>query len=216
EFLMGDNHGLGSADELPVHKVYLDSYKISKYEITYAQFDKFFRANSEMRTYYEGHGQDHPVTMVRRYEVDFFCEWVTEYSGKYINLPTEAQWEKAARGIDQRLYPWGDESPDCGKVNYNNCIGKTSPVGSYPGDISYYGVMDMGGNVSELTYDAYQEDFYSVSPYSNPLRHESDHNDYRVLRGGNWGSSDLRASRRESLHPMRFRDYIGFRVIWID
>ncbi|MCK4889187.1 MAG: SUMF1/EgtB/PvdO family nonheme iron enzyme, partial [Candidatus Aminicenantes bacterium] len=113
EFMMGDSHGLGTADERPAHIVYLDSYKISKYEITYDQFDKFATVNSEIRTYHEGSGGNHPVRNVNQDNVDQFCLWLWKYTGKSVNLPSEAQWEKAAKGIDNRIYPWGDSSPDC-------------------------------------------------------------------------------------------------------
>ena len=215
EFLMGDDHGLGSADELPVHKVYLDSYKISKYEITYDQFDKFADINTPIIIYHEGNGGNYPVTHVTPDNGDRFCSWMKKYTGKNIYLPTEAQWEKAARGTDNRIYPWGNETPDCSIVNFNNCSSKTSIVGSHPNDISFYGVMDMGGNVTEMVRDAYQADYYSVSPYSNPTGPDTGDLSSIVIRGGNWNSSDTRASNRTKHINGAPRDSTtGFRIVW--
>ena len=218
EFLMGDHSGNGDADESPVHKVYLDSFKISKYEMTYKQWDMFMFVKPDKFNYYKGEGEDHPVTTVKRYEVDFFCDWIRDMTGHIVMLPTEAQWEKAARGTDQRIYPWGNNAPVCGKVNYNYCVGITSPVGSNSGDVSFYGIMDMGGNVSELVRDIYGEDYYSVSTYLNPSGPDGSYNDknYKVFRGVDFQSSDVRASDRRSIHYRGFTDYVGFRVVWIE
>ena len=168
EFQMGDNQGLGSEDELPVHTVYLDSYKISKYEITYKQYNDYALSSNQSYVYHEASGEDHPVVRVRWGDTNTFCEWITNYSGRTVKLPSEAQWEKAARGTSQVIYPWGNNKPNCGIANYNDCIGDTKPVGSYPLDVSIYGVLDMGGNVSEIVYDAYRADYYSISPLNNP------------------------------------------------
>lgn len=218
EFQMGDNHGLGSEDELPVHTVYLDSYKISKFEITYEQFDKYADAIYQryQHMYYTGSGENHPVVNARWGDAGIFCEWVSEYAGKTVKLPTEAQWEKAARGTGQVIYPWGNSPPDCSKTNYNNCIGDTKPVGSYPLDVSMYGVMDMGGNVSEMVYDSYLADYYSISPLNNPLGPGLYQNSNRIKRGGNWSENDLRTTNRSSIVALNFDDKTGFRIVWID
>ena len=97
-------------------------------------------------------------------------------------LPTEAEWEKAARGTSVRAYPWGDGGVNCTLVNYYGCIGGTAAVGSYPAGASPYGVMDMAGNVWEWVNDWYLDGYYSSSPYSNPLGPLT--GTYRVLRGG--------------------------------
>ncbi|MCK5220411.1 MAG: SUMF1/EgtB/PvdO family nonheme iron enzyme, partial [Candidatus Aminicenantes bacterium] len=217
EFLMGDNHGYGEHDELPVHKVYLDSYKISKLEITFEQFDKYSRATQLWDPSSEGWGrEDRPVINVRWGEVLMFCEWLSEYTKKKIMIPTEAQWEKAAIGTSTVIYPWGNSAPGCSRTNYNNCIGKTEPVGSYPLDISVYGVLNMGGNAAELVRDGYQADYYSISPYNNPEGPDLESTDYRVVKGGNWSSNDLRASNRSSLGKFSRNERTGFRIVWID
>ncbi len=216
EFLMGDNVGTGDYDESPVHKVYLDSYKISKYEITLKQFRKFDRVNSNVRASFGGRGDDYPVANINFEEARQFCLWLTEMNNKSIKIPTEAQWEKAARGTDQRVYPWGNVTPDCTIANYNNCSGNTSLVGSHPEDRSYYGVVDMGGNVAEWVSDWYSEEYYSISPHSNPTGADSNDTDYRILRGADFRSSDCRASNRTPVYHNYGRDTYGFRIVMLN
>ncbi|MEC7988081.1 MAG: SUMF1/EgtB/PvdO family nonheme iron enzyme [Myxococcota bacterium] len=114
---------------------------------------------------------DHPVTEVWHWSADAFCQfWDKE-------LPTEAQWEKGARGTDRRRYPWGDVDPDCEKANYGNpqqrCVGDTLPVGMHEDGISPYGLHDMAGNVSEWVWDYYQADYFSESEDTDPLGPDS-------------------------------------------
>jgi formylglycine-generating enzyme required for sulfatase activity len=147
EFQMGDNFGDGIPDERPVHTVYLDSYEISKFEITYEQFDRFCDENNIPKPGANDRGA-HPVGIGFTYAMQF-CEWLSKKTGKKILLPTEAQWEKAARGTDQRKYPWGNSEPTCGLAVFKGCASAPQPVGSCPAGASPYGVMDMAGNVSE-------------------------------------------------------------------
>jgi formylglycine-generating enzyme required for sulfatase activity len=219
--------------EQPLHTVTLDAYYIDRYEVTNARYKACVDAggctapgdvNSRTRSPYYGTGTyaDYPVINVNWSQANAFCAW----EGK--RLPTEAEWEKAARGgSDTRAYPWGNEF-DGSKLNYcdancefdwkdaayNNGYADTAPVGSYPAGASPYGVMDMAGNVFEWVNDWYGEDYYSQSPSANPQGPET--GDYRVLRGGAWNFSDLyvrSAGRPIAGNPDYWVDYFGFRCV---
>ena len=174
------------SDEQPQHKVFLDAYQIGKYEVTNRQYNQCVRADVCSGQVFNAE-LDHPVVNVTWFQAKAYCGWV---GGR---LPTEAEWEKAARSTDGRTYPWG-EGIDCDKANYepgDYCVGGTSPVGSYESGKSPYGVYDMAGNVWEWVNDWYDRTYYQNSPSSNPLGPDSDQFIYRVLRGGSWFSSDM-------------------------
>lgn len=213
EFLMGDNFGDGWTDEQPVHAVYLDAYKISKYEITFEQYDTFCDDTGRNKPDDAGYGRgNRPVVNVTWDDANAFCDWLSQKTGKNIHLPSEAQWEKAARGTDQRKYPWGNDDPSCDMTNYNNCIGRTMPVGSFASDASPYGVYDMAGNTYEWCSDWYDASYYANSPANNPTGPFS--SSRRVHRGGAWNSDPhhARSIDRDNTFPSIFSSLLGFRI----
>ena len=206
EFLMGSNE---VDNEQPIHTVYLDAYWIDQTEVTNAMYEKCVEAGScekpsGLYFYEAGKYDDHPVVFVDWYQAEAYCEW----AGR--RLPSEAQWEKAARGDDGRTYPWG-EGIDCGHAQYSGCDGNTILVGSLPSGASPYGALNMAGNVYEWVADWYDENYYENSPYENPQGPSS--GGYRVLRGGSWGSDDMavRSANRYSRTPSHTGNGHGFR-----
>jgi formylglycine-generating enzyme required for sulfatase activity len=215
EFLMGDNFNDQHSwiDEQPVHTVSLAAYKISKYEVTLDQYDRFCDDTGRNKPGDEGWGRgDRPVINVTWEDANDFCSWLSGKTGKNIHLPTEAQWEKAARGTDQGKYPWGNTPPSCDLTNYNHCENRTMPVGSKPSGVSPYGVHDMAGNVWEWCSDWYDADYYSTSPRDNPPGPSS--GTQRVHRGGCWVSvtEHIRAFNRDGTLPSNANNLTGFRI----
>ncbi len=214
EFLMGSDKSKddkAQGDELPQRKVYLDDYWIYKYEVTVAQYRKFCNETKRQMPRQMppapswGWQDDHPIVGVTWHGAVAYCEWAG------VTLPTEAQWEKAARGTDGRIYPWGDEWV-AGKCNSGAAgLNRTAPVGSYPAGASPYGVMDMAGNVWEWCADWYGEKYYISAPDRNPQGPSSGAE--RVLRSSSWDGNpnDVRAARRVRTTPFNWFSNLGFR-----
>jgi len=218
EFLMGDEDG--SDRERPVHAVFLSEYYISKYEVTFDQFDTYCEDTGYTKPSDAGWGRgNRPAINVSWYAAQSFCNWLSTKTGKNVHLPTEAQWEKAARGTDQRCYPWGNTVISCELANIQSCNGKTMPVGSYPSGISPYGVHDMAGNVYEWCQDWFSPVYYSESPYYNPQGPPNQYPEpyyYRVDRGGSCCDPQhhCRSYQRPWSPPPSYGfDNIGFRLV---
>jgi formylglycine-generating enzyme required for sulfatase activity len=247
-FKMGDNFGDGESRERPVHAVELDAFYIGKYEVTNADWRKFQndpgynetkfwpegravpKDQSPYWTQTQNHGgatpdsDNYPVLGVNWDAATAYCNWLSAKTGKPYRLPTEAEWEKAARGPDQRRFPWGN-TIDRAYANYVGAqkFDTGQVVGYYDGSMreglqtksgaSPYGAMDMAGNVMEWCQDWYSRGYYSVSAKKNPKGPEK--GAYRVLRGGAFffEPQDLRSYARSGGWPsLQAWRMIGFRA----
>lgn len=222
DFLMGavESDPFAVDDEFPAHSVYLDAYWIDQTEVTNAMYANFveaigYRTQAEKIGWswdFDGSWQqtsgadwrhpygpstsiqglsEHPVLRVSWDDAYAYCSW----AGR--RLPTEAEWEKAARGTDGQMFPWGNSEPSAGLLNFDKNLGSAMSVGSYPSGVSQYGALDMSGNVWEWVSDWYQKGYYSSSPGSNPQGPPT--GDGRGMRGGSWLSDRawVRSSFRE-------------------
>lgn len=201
-FLRGSLPGSGRVDEFPQTKIHLDEFLIDKYEVTNHQYTEFLVATGH-REPLNVHGEvplsqeegiDHlPVVQVTWNDAEDYCLWI----GK--RLPTEAEWEKAARGNDGRIYPWGNSAPTKDLANYDrewDDANALNLIGTLPAGASPYGVQNMAGNVREWVQDWYAEDYYKESPDRNPPGPGSGL--LKVVRGGSWHSleADIRTASR--------------------
>jgi formylglycine-generating enzyme required for sulfatase activity len=208
-FQMGSREGYD--DEQPVHNVTLDSFWIDQTEVTNAQYRKCVEdgACNEPGCWdaSELNALDQPVVCVTWYEAQAYCEWA---GGR---LPTEAEWEYAARGPQGNSYPWGEDEPTCELAQFSGCSGDAVPVGSFPDGASWCGALDMAGNVWEWVNDWYQYDYYAVSQVNNPTG--PDGGIYKVLRGGSWNTFHyrVRSASRHWYDPQFSNPNWGFRCV---
>jgi formylglycine-generating enzyme required for sulfatase activity len=199
-------------DEQPQHMVYLDAFWIDRTEVTNAMYAKCVKAgacqapwNSSSDTIGDPRFDNYPVAGMTWQRAKVYCEW----AGR--RLPTEAEWEKAARGTDGRVYPWGNMPPDPQRLNYNANLGGTTEVGSYPAGASPYGALDMAGNLWEWVADWYDNDYYASSPPSNPPGPPPQA--YHSCRGGSWNNTApfVRAAYRGNDDPGKCDGLVGIR-----
>lgn len=213
EFLMGSASTDSDADavEEPQHTLFLGEYLIGQYDVTNAQYAAFVQATGRVWT--KPVGKDtYPVVNVRWSEAVAFCEWASLVSGRKVQLPSEAQWEKAARGTDGRKYPWGNEAPDANHLNFNNNVMDTTLVGRYsPQGDSPYGAADMAGNVYQWTRSLKRAYPYQPDDGREVLQSR----DWRIVRGGDYvvGRNSVRSASRVAYDPTSRDDGVGFRVV---
>jgi formylglycine-generating enzyme required for sulfatase activity len=220
EFRMGSDRKKGKEsfeDERPRHRVRLGPYAIAKYPVTVAQYDCFVQETGYLLDknwkHLKMHG-NHPVKFVSWEDAKAYCHWLTRKLGKPVALPSEAQWEMAARGTDGRIYPRGDDAPGPNKLNFDQTgIDNTSPVGVFPMGASCHGAMDMAGNVWEWVEDDWHDNYEGAPDESNSWIDEP-RGSSRVLRGGSWFdiARNCRAASRDRYGPGARDSDLGFRL----
>jgi formylglycine-generating enzyme required for sulfatase activity len=206
--------------EYPQHEVNLSSFMISKTEVTNLMYrqcvyedacESPIEVSSSTRDDYFTNAQfnSYPVVNITWAQAENFCRWMGQ------RLPTEAEWEYAARGTSGNLFPWGNTPPNCSLANYQGCNGDTVPVGSYSSGVSPFGLFDMAGNVNEWVSDWMGEGYYYDSPVDNPPGPDSgmDH----IIRGGGWTDPmrELRSTSRGGMDPGKHDSSVGFRCVMV-
>lgn len=207
-FTMGDTQGDGESDENPAHPTRLEAFWIDRMEVTNSQFARFIRASGykpkkdwQMEAPEKGR---HPAVNVTWHDAAAYCRWADK------RLPTEAEWEYAARGTDNRMYPWGNSWEDTrARFGGNRGSQSTAPVGAYPTGASPFKVLDLAGNVWEWV-----SSLYRPYPYASTDGRENPTAQYlRVIRGGSWSNFPwfLRSTNRGRVDPSDRNDVLGFR-----
>lgn len=214
EFIMGSRDDFGRKDEHPAHPVYLDAYYIDRYEATGKDFEAYLddqpRVHPTITGWYERKVRPdmarRPVFGLTWKRCQNYCVW----AGK--RLPTEAEWERAARGTDDRIYPWGNEPPDPSRSNFGRCCFVMkglvfNDVGNLKAGKTPNNIFDLAGNVAEWVFDWYDKNYYKVSPRKNPKGPEKGR--YHIIRGGAWNSFPgyLRSSARYGYNDAK--DFYG-------
>lgn len=207
EFTMGEGHD--------AHSVYVGACQVATYPVTNSAYREFVKATGHPPPSHRSHGwqqllDDHPVVNVSWHDALAYCRWLTGVTGKVHRLLTEAEWEKAARGTDGRIYPWGNDFDETRCNSWEAGNGRTMPVDAFPAGASPYGVMDLVGNVWEWCSSQ-----YAPYPYwAGDGRENLEAHGWRVLRGGSWYDTEwgTRAPRRLSSNPDHASHNTGFRV----
>lgn len=212
-FLMGGESG--QDNERPIHRVWVDAFELAAYQVTNADYAHFLAAtNHRQPLHWNDPNLSHPeqpVVAPSWFDAVAYCEWLSAQTGRSYRLPSEAEWERAARGgLEQKLFPWGDE-PLESLANYASRW-KTAPEPVGRAEKNAFGLFDVGANVHEWCADWFQADYYSVSPDRNPKGPAE--GTRRSSRGGSWRHQTKvsRCSARSSIPPeFQYADY-GFRV----
>ena len=198
-------------DDRPPHEVALDAFRMDAREVTHAEYEKFLQATGRQAPYHWLEGEmpaekaSFPIYNVDWEDARAYCEWADK------RLPTEAEWEKAARGgIDGKSYPWGDEKPSRERARFNSAEGP-GPVGAHPPNA--FGLYDMAGGVSEWTADWFERTYYENSPSENPAGPAEGM--YKIIRGGAWSDGPARITVffRNWVRPNQRTPNIGFRCV---
>ncbi len=210
-FTMGDVSGNGQEWERPTHLVTLKSFKLSRFDVTFDQYDAFAKATGHPLPDDGGWGRgQRPVINVTWDDAQSFIQWLNQQGGRHFRLPSEAEWEYAARAATHTVYPWGNADA-VGRRNGADSVNRTTPVGSYPANA--WGLFDMVGNVWQWTQDCWLDGYGGAptdgSAYS-PSRCEKGH----AYRGGSWGNdpSWLRVAARGRGEATFIMDGLGFRL----
>jgi formylglycine-generating enzyme required for sulfatase activity len=195
----------------PRHRVELDAYEIARFPVTEGEYERFIRETEvdEIPSHWRDRSpppyrSNHPVHGVSWQGVLLYVEWISEATGLQYRIPTEAEWEKAARGTDGRTFPWGERFDPSRCNTREGGVGQTTPVGICPSGASPYGALDMAGNVEELTADLYW-------PYPGSRFEDPDYGTYRMTRGGVF-SLDSDLARCDRRHGASLAGPTGFRL----
>ncbi len=209
EFTMGNG-----GDDNPIRRIYLSDFWIYRFPVTNAQYARCVEAGNCLppdvkinQAYTNPLRANDPVVGIDHSQAAAYCSWV---SGR---LPTEAEWEKTARGPDGNIYPWGDAAPSCDLLNFGTCVTTTTEVNKYPQGQSFYGAFDMAGNVFEWVADWYKPGYYTEAPDRDPLGPDSGIK--RSVRSNSFSSAGYlsESARRFASNPGDRRNDLGFRCV---
>lgn len=218
----GDQDPLAYNDEKPLHRVFVPEFQIARTLITNAQYALYVQATGANAPRHWENGQppqgklDHPVVSVSWYDALDYCEWLSQMTEKDISLPSEAEWEKAARGIDGREYPWGNDWQENHANTEESRIGHASAVGCFPQGASPYACQDMAGNVWEWTRSTHEPYLYPTDPKEQAKREDlhAGHDNDHMLRGGSaWENREYAHCVLRLRTSWHGHDDYGFRLV---